>query len=52
MPILLLDFYFKIKSKIYMGILGVLIKKFSISNFILSNSSQFLGKLLGTPEVP
>ena len=43
MIVLLLDPYFKINGWIYMSILGVLVKKFIKSNFILSNSSQILG---------
>ena len=39
MKILLLDPYFEIKSWIYRGILGVLVKKIIKSNFIRSNSS-------------
>ena len=41
MKILLLDHYFKIKSWVYRGILRVLIKRFTKSNFIPSHSSQF-----------
>ena len=42
---LLLDLYFKIKSWIYRGILGVLVKKKIIkSNFIPSHSFQFRGE--------
>ena len=44
MSILLLDSYFKIKSWIYRGILGVLIKKFIKSNFIPSLSFQLQEK--------
>ena len=39
MKILLLDPYIEIKSWIYRGILGVLVKKIIKSNFIRSNSS-------------
>ena len=43
MTILLLDYFFKKNDWIYKYILGVLVKKFIKSNFILSNSSQILG---------
>ena len=44
MTILLLDPYFKINSRIYRGILGVLEKKIIKFNFIPSHSSQFRGE--------